>query len=57
MSLLTFLGIAVVTAHLATGSLLFVSTFSLYLALAGLGDSEPVRARTAIPAGAVLGAH
>jgi heme A synthase len=61
VSVLTFLGIAVVTAHLAVGSLLFVSVLSLYLALRELPASELVRAKA--PAvesaadGAALGAH
>ncbi len=57
VSVLTYLGIASVTAHLATGSLLFVSVLSLYFALGELATSEPARAETAALAGAALGAH
>jgi hypothetical protein len=61
VSVLTFLGIAVVTAHLAVGSLLFVSVLSLYLALRELPASELVRAKApaveSAAEGAALGAH
>jgi heme A synthase len=57
VSVLSYLGIAVVTAHLAVGSLLFVSTLALYLALRELGASEPVPAGSPDLAGVALGAH
>ena len=57
VSVLTYLGIAAVTAHLATGSALFVTVLGLYLALGELEARAAAPATGAVLEGAALGAH